>query len=148
MNTTLVLIALLCILVAACSRETPSEKSIMSNVAVKQIQPLDSSILEEWVRVTDDEDILGVSASRSDGEWSWTVSIHAAEFIREEPLESELQESIEKALTSVSGVTAVAHEDREVWIIKGNPKGEDLVKSCSSALDNLSDAMRKAVSEL
>lgn len=148
MNITLITIALLSIILVACSREAPPEKNIISNIEVKQIQPLDSSILEEWVRVTDDKDILGVSASRSDGEWSWTVAIHAAELIREEPLEAELQAAIEDALSSVPGVTAVAHEDREIWIIKGNPKGGDLVKSCSSALDNLSNVMRNAVSEL
>lgn len=147
-NITLVAITLLSIFLIACSKETPKEKDIVREIAVKQIPSSDEEILEEWVHVTDNEEILGVSASRSEGEWSWTVSIYAAEYIREEPLESELYESISKALTTVPGVTAINHEDREVWIIKGNPKGEDLVKACVNGLYKHLEAMQQTLNIL
>ena len=148
MRVALTATALSCLLVVSCGRETPRGNEDMSEIAVKQVQPEDDEILEEWIRVTDDEDILGVSATRIAGEWPWSVSVSVAEFIRTDPLESELQQSIKNALTGVPGVTAVAHEDREVWIVQGSPKGKDLVRACSVALDRLSGATRKAVDEL
>jgi len=148
MNITLLAFTLLCIFLIACSKETPKEKDIIREIAVKQIPSSDEEILEEWVNVTENEEILGVSATRSKSEWSWTVSIYAAEYIREEPLESELYESINKALTTVPGVAAIDHEDREVWIIKGNPKGEDLVKACVNALYKHLEAMQQTLNNL
>ena len=120
----------------------------MNDIVVKQIQPLDEDIFEEWTRETDDEDILGVGASKIKGEWTWQIFISVAEFIRSEPLESELDQSIYDALAAVPGVTAVVHEDREVWVIQGTPKGEDLVRACSKAVDRLSESNRKAIEAL
>jgi hypothetical protein len=57
------------------------------------------------------------------------------EFIRVEPLESELRESTTAALLGVPGVDAVARQDREVWIVAGSPSGEALVRAAASVVD-------------
>lgn len=119
----------------------------MSDIIVKQLPPMDGEILEEWIRETQEEDILGVGAARSDDEWPWQVTIYVAEFVRKEPLESKLHQSILSAIKTVPGVTDVEHEDREIWIAKGNPKGEDLVRACAKVVDSLSESTRKAIEE-
>lgn len=48
----------------------------------------------------------------------WRVVVAVAEFIREEPLESELVTGVETALRSGVGVTNVWHEDREQWWLR------------------------------
>jgi hypothetical protein len=110
---------------------------------------MDSEILEEWRRVTEDTDILGVSASKSaDPKWKWRVSIAVAEFVRKEPLESRLVDRITESLKKVKGAKAVAHEDREVWLIEGDVDGKALVCSASSALDSLAPQLRKHMESL
>ena len=77
----------------------------MTTIEIKQTPPLDEEILEQWVRVTDDEEIHGVCATRSANEgWPWQVSIYVAEFIRDEPLQSELHEAVSFALSEAPGV--------------------------------------------
>jgi hypothetical protein len=120
----------------------------ISEVVVKQVEPQDDELLEVWIRQTEDNDILGISAVRSVGDWPWAVDINVAEFVRTDPLESELQASIRNALLSVPGVTRVAHEDREVWVVQGNPEGADLVRACAAVVDTLSDSTRKMINEL
>lgn len=148
MKVILSIIVLLTIIPTACRRESKSDNENTGNIVVIKLQPMDSEILEEWIRETEEEDILGIGAARTKGDWPWSVFVYAAEFIREDPLESELYQSIEKALESVPGVTDVFHEDREKWIIKGNPRGEDLVRACSLAVDKLSSAIREVYESL
>jgi len=120
-------------------------KSKASAIEVRQITPADSEVLEEWVRVTTEEDVLGVDATRSEGKWAWTVFICAAEFVREDPLASRLVADITAALKKVKGVTAVVREDTEVWLVQGHPTGTDLVRACSHALDRLAPDLRKDI---
>jgi hypothetical protein len=105
---------------------------------------------EAWVRETDDPDVLGVEAVRlqDTDEWSWQVTVSVAEFIRDDPLEAELRREIVAALRSVPGVTDVAEEDREVWIVDGNPPGEALVRASAQVVDRLATLARKHIDTL
>jgi hypothetical protein len=65
------------------------------------------------------------------------------EFVREKPLEGDLRRAIASQLSSVAGVTAVAEEDREVWVVEGTPSGRDLVEAAGRALDSLAGRSRQ-----
>ncbi|HEY5995094.1 MAG TPA: hypothetical protein VIU46_10910 [Gallionellaceae bacterium] len=118
------------------------------DIKTKKVEPEDDSVLEEWVRVTDEEQIRGVVVTHLDSTKNmWEVTISAAEYIRGEPLETKLHNAITKALRATPGVTKVVHEDREVWIVTGNVIGEDLVRACAGQLDRLADAMKAALAE-
>lgn len=121
----------------------------MENIRIEQIDPENKELREEWVRVTEEKDILGVCATRtSHSDWPWQVSIYVAEFVRSEPLQSELFDAITAALNGVPGVTRAAQEDREVWAVKGNVAGDALVRACSVALDRLAQSLREAYAAL
>lgn len=112
---------------------------------VQQVQPLDSVIAEEWVRKTDEPDVRAVSAYKlREAHW-WTVSVQVMEFVRTDPLESELRRRIANALTDVSGVTDVEEEDREVWTVTGTPTGRALVEAVAQVVDDLADQTRGAL---
>jgi hypothetical protein len=118
-------------------------------IEVRKITPEDSSIVEEWERVTSDRDVLGVSAARSKrAKWNWQVTVNAAEFARKAPLEARLHEGILSALKKVKGVKAVVHEDREVWALEGEASGEELVRACAVVVDELADDLRKHLKSL
>ena len=121
----------------------------MEDVTVRQVEPQDDELVEEWVRVTDEEHILGVCATRSSNtEWPWHVSIYVAEYIRTAPLQSELHDTITAALSCVPGVARAVQEDREVWVVKGDVAGDTLVRACSTALNGLAGALRRAYADL
>lgn len=100
--------------------------------------------MKEWVRVTDDPDVLGVSASPDDANVAdgWQVWVNAMEFVREEPLEGELRRRIAGALRSVAGVEMAEELDREVWVVTGTPSGEALVHAVGTVVDDLADRIR------
>jgi hypothetical protein len=68
-----------------------------------------------------------------------------AEFVRQEPLESEMAGDIESVLRSVPGVTGVWHEDREQWVADGTPGGRDLVEAAADFVDSIADRARPYV---
>jgi hypothetical protein len=107
---------------------------------------VDPTMDEDWVRVTDDEEVLGVEAFKADDQWFVVVSM--AEFVREEPLESELRRGVDHAIRSVSGVTNVWEEDREQWGAEGTPSGPALVRAVSTVIDNLADRARAHIDNL
>ncbi|WP_141579633.1 hypothetical protein [Actinomadura sp. WMMA1423] len=116
----------------------------MSN-DVQQVQPLDSGIAEEWIRKTDEPDLRAVSASKlRAGPW-WSVSVWVMEFVRTDPLESELRRRIAAALSDVSGVTDVEEEDREVWTVTGTPAGRALVEAVAQVVDDLTPQTRNSL---
>lgn len=97
---------------------------------------------EGWDRLADD-DVRGVEAIKvGDGEWPWQVIVAVAEFVRDDPLETELRERMASALRAVPGVTDVAEEDREVWIVDGEPSGEALVRAAARVVDDLASRAR------
>jgi hypothetical protein len=58
-------------------------------------------------------------------------------------LESELRASIASALQSVPGVTRVAEDDREVWIVAGSVPGDELVRAVAGSVDTFADRTRE-----
>lgn len=119
-------------------------------IEVERVEPADDQLAEEWIRKTHQDDIQGVGASRwkEGGDWPWQVEIWVAEFLREEPLQSELFEGVGEALRGVAGVTDVVHEDRETWVVAGTPRGEDLVRAGAGVVDRLADRARAHVESL
>jgi hypothetical protein len=105
---------------------------------------------EGWDRLTDDPEVRRVEALRWHGasEWPWQVTIWAAEFVREEPLESEFRRTIDAALRAVPGVTNVTEEDREIWTVAGSPSGEGLVRAAADAVDSIADRIRAHIEAL
>jgi hypothetical protein len=71
--------------------------------------------------------------------------VSAAEFVCEEPFESEFHARIDAALRSVDGVSDVAEEDREVWLVAGTPDGQALVHAVAEALDAMASSIRAAI---
>src|SRR5467141_3508358 len=83
---------------------------------------------EAWERVTGEPDLRGVGADRigwvlGQFQGGWNVTVAVMEFVREDPLESELRRRIAAALRSVDGVETAEEADREVWFVTGTPPG-------------------------
>ena len=98
-----------------------------------------------------DDDLRAVHAVRireSMG-WPWYLSLGAAEFLREEPLETDFREAVTSALRGVRGVRAVEQEDREVWLVAGHfISGKALVTAVDRALTLLEPRMRQHMAEI
>lgn len=122
----------------------------MTDARIVQVPDDDVDGLQEWVRETDDDDLRGVGALQmaAHGRWTWQVFVSVAEFLREEPLEGEMRAAVDHAIRSVPGVTEVAEEDREVWILSGDPSGEELVRSVGEAIDRLAPRAREHLEQL
>jgi hypothetical protein len=112
---------------------------------VEQIQPADDEIGEEWRRLTDEPKVRGVGAARIDHIGGWQVDVWVMEFVRSDPLESELRQRITSALQAVSGVTSAEEEDRETWFVTGTPAGQALVAAAAQVVDDLADRTRAHV---
>jgi hypothetical protein len=105
---------------------------------------------EGWERLVDDADLRGISAYRIIlGEQPyWSVEVSLAEFLREEPLESELRQQMAAALGAVPGVEVVDEEDRESWFVSGSPSGEALVRAAGQVVDQLAARARAHLDSL
>ena len=115
----------------------------------RQVPSTDRGIEERWARPTRERDVRSVSATtRRLGEWTWSVFFAAAEFVRDEPFQTELRRAVTTALKSVPGVTKVVQEDREKWIVAGEPNGEALIKAAAAAIDGLADRIRAHIKSL
>jgi hypothetical protein len=96
---------------------------------------LDDGGKESWERLTEDQDIRWVGAHKiTVGEQPyWDVVVAVAEFLREDPLESELlQQEMGTALRAVDSAEMVWEEDREVWGLTSPVSGEALVRAAST----------------
>ena len=111
---------------------------------------LDEHCAESWERSTDDPDIHGVDASMITlGEQPyWSVAVAVAEFLRDDPLETELRQQMVAALEAVDGAGSVWEEDREVWGVTGTPSGEALVRAASGVVDHLATRTRAYIENL
>ncbi|MGE0712351.1 MAG: hypothetical protein AB7N76_01615 [Planctomycetota bacterium] len=120
--------------------ETPGEGPEPSGVVVERVARSDGA--EEWA--TGIDEVRGVDALKIPGNegWAWHVTLAVAEFVREEPLQSELFGAVTLALRAVPGVQEVEHMDREVWIVDGDPAGESLVRAAAHVLDRFADRTR------
>lgn len=124
-------------------------KSKEPAIEIRKLTPADDEVLEEWERVTAEPDVLGINAARlKRAKWNWQIFINAAEFVRRDPLASRMDADITAALKQVKGVTAVAREDTEVWVVQADASGEDLVRACAKALDKLAPEIRKHLETL
>jgi hypothetical protein len=92
---------------------------------------------EAWERVTGEPDVHGVEADRIDFAGGWNVTVAVMEFVREDPLKSELRRRIATALRSVGGVDTTEEMDREVWFVTGTPSGDALVRAAAEVVDDL-----------
>jgi hypothetical protein len=107
---------------------------------VRQVQTEDAD--ESWERETSEPDVRGVGADRIDFAGGWNVTVAVMEFVREDPLESELRRRVAAALPSVDGVESAGEMDREVWFVTGTPSGEALVRAVAAAVDDLAGQTR------
>ena len=97
---------------------------------------------EAWERVTGEPDVRGVEAGRIDFAGGWNVTVAVMEFVREDPLESELRRRIAAALLSAGGVGMAEELDREVWFVTGTPSGDALVRAAAEVVDDLAGQTR------
>ena len=112
---------------------------------IRQIQPQDPEIQEEWLRETGEPGIRGVNVCRVDEIGGWQVMVWVMEYVREDPLESELRERITTALRDVTGVTSAGEQDRETWFVTGAPSGKALVEAAARVVDDLAGRTRAHV---
>ena len=108
---------------------------------------LDEGCAESWERLTDDADIHGVDAQKiTHGKFPyWSIGVAVAEFVRADPLESELRQRMAAALGAVDGVERVWEEDREVWGVTGAASGEALLRAAAGVVDHLAAAARACI---
>jgi hypothetical protein len=111
---------------------------------------LDEQCGEGWERVTDEPDIRGVSAYMITlGESPyWSVSVAVAEFVRDDPLETDLRGQMPAVLRAVDGAANVWEEDREAWGVAGTPSGRALVRAAAGVVDRLAVQTRGRVEAL
>ena len=109
-----------------------------------RIAPSDPEIAEEWIRETAEPDVGNVGASRwaEASEWPWRVWAAAAEFLRNDPLEARFRRRMGDELRRVAGVRAVSEEDREVWLVSGEPNGAALTRAAAVVVDELEEEIR------
>lgn len=112
------------------------------NDDVLQLATDEADLQEVWQRLTDDPEIRGIEVARIDHVGGWQVAVWLAEFLRDEPLESELRQGMAAALGAVPGVTGVVEEDREVWLVTGMPSGRALTEAAAGVVDGLADRAR------
>jgi hypothetical protein len=103
--------------------------------------PDDDELLEQWSRgdVGDRNDVEALLPL----DHPWQIVVGLAEFVREDPLETQMSDAVYAALTGVAGVTRVAREDTEVWLAWGTPSGADLVRAVARVVDELLPAVEE-----
>ena len=111
---------------------------------------LDEGCDESWERLTDDPDVRWVGADKItlDEQPYWSVGVAVAEFLRTDPLESELRQQMADALRAVDGAETVWEEDREVWGVIGTVSGEALVRAAAGVVDHLAARARAYIDGL
>ena len=149
--------ALLLALLLACSKSTKQEdppKPIPRDAGermfpVRQLPPSDDETVEVWSRDIAEPKVSqyhGVEAVKSrTGKWPWQVGVWVMEHIRDVPLEDELRHRIIAALRAVPGVVEVIEGDRELWLVRGEPKGLALVDAVAPVVDELAPQAKQEV---
>jgi hypothetical protein len=110
---------------------------------VQQVFFLDAD--EAWERLTDDPDVLGIEVARIEEIGGWQVTVVAMEFVRDEPLETEIRRRLANALRAVKGVVTADEEDREVWYVTGSTSGKELTEAAARVVDGLAGEIRAAM---
>jgi hypothetical protein len=114
----------------------------MSDDDVRQIEPADYNIQEEWIYQIED-DVGTVSAHLVEGVWS--VVIWSQANFRDDPLGIELRERSHAALRAVPGVTDVMEADNETWDVTGEVTGPALIRAAARVLDDMAESLRAAL---
>ncbi|MBL8733967.1 MAG: hypothetical protein JNN13_16465 [Planctomycetes bacterium] len=144
----LVILAFGCARADSSGAPSPRGRDV-TEIKIEQVEPEDQEIIEEWVRKTDEGDLLGVGSSRSsDPDWPWQVFVSVMEFIREDPLESELADAVTAALARVPGVAEAHQVDREAWAIKGQASGYALTSAAARVVDQFAPRTRVVLDQL
>jgi hypothetical protein len=115
---------------------------------IRQVQPDDDEIQEEWLRETDEPDIGTVSAARVDEIGGWLVAIWTMEMVRSDPLEVEIRQRVTSALRGVRRVTSADEHDNEQWFVTGNTSGPALLEAAAQVVDDLADQIRAYISRI
>ena len=113
----------------------------------------DHLLIDDLDRRTDEPEVLDYSVAPTGYEeengphsrWTRGLYVNAMEFVRDDPLESELRRAIDAAARSVAGVEDVVEEDREIWLISGNPDGRQLFDAIGAVVDTFAPQIRKVV---
>ena len=110
----------------------------------------DEELAEAWTRDIADPHVRyvhGVEASKHGAEvaWPWRLTVWVMEYVRDDQLQVELRQAIGTALRKAPGVTGVAEEDREVWVVAGSPSGAALVSAVAEVVDRFADRTREHV---
>jgi hypothetical protein len=118
--------------------------SLVATDAIRRVPDpeRDEEVLEEWEWRSAEPLIGGCASQLPRQRYPWQVSVGVMEFVRDNPLEAELREAIFRSLLEVAGVTDVAEEDREVWVVQGVPMGRELLEAVASAVAPLTDRVR------
>ncbi|HEY3907702.1 MAG TPA: hypothetical protein VGM14_27620 [Streptosporangiaceae bacterium] len=112
------------------------------NDEIRLVPPDESDVDELWQRLTDEPDIRGIEAWADREFEGWCVEVSAQEFIRHDPLGTELRQRMQAALRSVEGVTEVDPHDNESWLVTGQPSGQQLARAAAEVVDELADQLR------
>jgi hypothetical protein len=102
---------------------------------------------EAWERLTDDPDVRGIETARVEI-GGWQVTVAAMEFVRHDPLETDMRQRIATALRAVNGVAAADEQDREVWFVTGTPSGKELTEAAARVVDELAGEIRANMRDL
>ena len=118
------------------------------DMQIEKVEPEDEEILEEWVRDIRSE-VHGVDVCRmADPRWPWHIGVVVMEFVRDEPLVSELADALTAALSAVPGATGAYQEDRECWLVTGQCDGPTLVRAVCEVVDRFAPQTRAVIDRL
>ena len=143
------LVSLAIVEVVADASVISDAETTVDDIHLVTDEEVDEGTLEIWQRDVDDPDLRSVVAYRiDDDEWPWNVGVAVMEFIRRDPLETELRDALTRRLSAVSGVLYVFNEDREMWRVGGTPSGVELARAAASVVDAFLDRTRAECNSL
>jgi hypothetical protein len=113
---------------------------------IYQLVLVEDGIAEAWTRKTEEPQFRGILSSRIKGKskWRWQVRVSIGECLTG-ALKVEFDSEMVNILRSVTAVTDVGHEDREVWVVSGTPSGADLVRSAARIVDAFEERVRESL---
>jgi hypothetical protein len=118
--------------------------SVAVSHEVRQIEPADPDITEEWVReIADADGVLDVEAYTAADADGWVVVVGAQEFFgSDDELGVEVRQRVQRALRAVPGASGVEEVADDEWAVSGTPSGEALTRAAVAVVDDLADRLR------
>lgn len=113
---------------------------------IRQVLPTGDGEARE--RLTDDPDVRGVEVVRAGEAGGWQVTVWVMEFLREDPLETEVRRRMAAALRAVGGATSAGEQNREIWLVTVTPSGEALARAAAQVVDEIADQARAHLPDL